>query len=181
MSWMNDDGLYVKFGAEEADRKAGGGLKRFGSLHELEIVIPYTELESATAAIVGSVGNSGARGVIIPKNARIEQVDIVVTTAFTSSGTIGSATFVSGLVQASDRSTAIDVDGFTTSSATGTALGLATVGSKTELVVGSTGAGADIGTTIAANGVLVAANSAHATHPFTAGELRMRIYYNLLS
>lgn len=178
MSWMNSDGLYVKFGTEEADVAAGGALKEFGALKVLEVDIPYTELLSATAAIVGSVGNPGARGVQIPEGALVEKVDTVVTTAFTSSGTIGSATLVMGTVLASDRSSAQDVNGLTTSSATGTALGLATAGTVTELTQGSTGHGADVGgSAYAANGILVAANSAHASHPFTAGEVRVRIWY----
>jgi hypothetical protein len=178
MSWMNKDGLFVKFGKEEADTAAGGAYNVDGALKEVSVTIPYTELESASAAIVGSVGNSGARGVQLPKGALIEEVEIVVTEAFTSSGTIGSATFVSGTVEAGDRSTAADVDGLTTSSATGTALGLATTGTKTVLRQGSTGHGADIGgAALAENQILVAANSAHASHPYTAGELVMRIRY----
>jgi hypothetical protein len=70
------------------------------------------------------------------------------------------------------------VDGLTTSAATGTALGLATAGTKTVLRQGSTGHGADIGgAALAENQILVAANSAHASHPYTAGELVMRIRY----
>lgn len=178
MSWMNADGLYVKFGREEADDASGGALKEFGALKMLEVDIPYTEMESATAAIVGSVGNPGARGVQIPKGALIEKVETVVLTAFTSSGTIGSSTVVLGTVLASDRSTAQDVDGITAAAATGTVLGLATAGTVTELTQGSTGHGADVGgSALAANGILVAANSAHGSHPFTAGELRVRIFY----
>ena len=178
MSWMNSDGLFVKFGREEADTAAGGAYNVDGALKEIEVDIPYTELLSATAAIVGSVGNPGARGVQLPKGALIEEVEIVVTTAFTSSGTIGSATLVMGTVEAGDRSTAADVDGLTTSSATGTALGLATAGTKTVLRQGSTGHGADVGgDALTENQILVAANSAHASHPFTAGEVKVRIRY----
>lgn len=178
MSWLNADGLYVKFSVEEADVAAGGAFNVDGALKQIEVDIPYTELLSATAAIVGSVGNPGARGVQLPKGALIEKVETIVTTAFTSSGTIGSATLVMGTVEASDRSTAADVDGITAAAATGTVLGLATSGSVTELVQGSTGHGADVGgAALTENQILVAANSAHASHPYTAGEVKVRISY----
>lgn len=178
MSWLNADGLYVKFSVEEADVAAGGAFNVDGALKQIEVDIPYTELLSATAAIVGSVGNPGARGVQLPKGALIEKVETIVTTAFTSSGTIGSATLVMGTVEASDRSTAADVDGITAAAATGTVLGLATAGSVTELVQGSTGHGADVGgAALTENQILVAANSAHASHPYTAGEVKVRISY----
>lgn len=178
MSWMNSDGLYVKFGKEEADTASGGHYNVDGATKEVSITIPYTELLSATAAIVGSVGNPGARGVILPKGAVIEEVEVVVTEAFTSSGTIGSSTFVLGTKEAGDRSTEADHDGLTTASATGTALGLATAGTITVLRQGSTGHGADIGgAALTENQVLVAANSAHGSHPYTAGEAVVRIRF----
>lgn len=178
MSWMNSDGLYVKFGKEEADTAAGGAFNVDGSLKEIEVNIPWTELLSATSAIVGSVGNPGARGVILPEGAKIVKVITDVTTAFTSSGTIGSATLVLGTKEAGDRSTEADHDGLTAAAATATALGLATAGTVTELVQGSTGHGADIGgVALTENQVLVASNSAHASHPYTAGEVKVRIQY----
>lgn len=179
MSWLNDDGLFVTFGTEKARPGIGGALATFGGRKLIEVDIDYTELLSATAAIVGTAaGVSSPKGAILPKGALIEQVDTLVLTAFTSSGTIGSATLVMGTVQADDRTTAADVDGLTTTSATGTALGLAVAGTLTELVQGSTGHGADVGgVALPENQVLVAANSAHGSHPYTAGEVRVRIWY----
>ena len=124
MSWMNNDGLFVKFGTEEGEVASGGHQSVDGPVHCIEVNIPYTELLSATAAIVGSVASPGARGVVIPKGAILERAEVVTTTAATSSGTVGSATLVMGTVKASDRSTALDVDGITTTSATMTALGI---------------------------------------------------------
>ena len=178
MSWMNSDGLFVKFGKEEADTSVGGHYNVDGATKEVEVTIPYTELLSATPAIIGSVGNPGARGVILPKGAIIEEVEIYVSDAFTSSGTIGSATLQIGTKEAGDRSTEADHDGLTTTAATGTALGLATEGTITVLRQGSTGHGADIGgTALPENQVLVAANTAHASHPYTAGEAIVRIRF----
>jgi len=176
--WMNSDGLYVKFGGDEADLIKGGHMIDGANKHQLEVIVDYTDLLSATAAVLGSasVTTDGTFGITMPKGARILAVETIVETAFTSSGTIGSATFVFGLKKASDRSTELDHDGFLTSSATGTALGLATVGSRVYTGNSSPG-GALIGTTLAENGVISVSNSAHASHPYTAGKLRIRLYY----
>jgi len=173
-TWTNSDGLYIRYGADEAEVAVGGQLRTEGSLHEIEAVLPYTDFDSATPSLPHS---TDSLGVVIPEGARIEEIETVVETAFTSSGTIGSSTFSVGLKKASDRSTELDHDGLTTASATGTVLGLATVGTKTVTRVGSTGAGALLGTTLAENGVLVVANTAHASHPHTAGKVRVRIRY----
>lgn len=173
-TWSNADGLYIRFGEDEAEVAKGGQLSTDGSLHEVEVVLPYTDFDSATYSLPHSTDSFG---VMLPKGARIEEIETVVQTAFTSSGTIGSSTLGIGLKKASDRSTELDHDGFTTASATGTVLGLATVGTKTVVRPGSTGAGALLGTTLAENGVLVLANTLHATHPHTAGAIRIRIRY----
>jgi len=173
-TWTNNDGLFIRYGADEAEVAPGGQLSTDGSLHEIEVVLPYTDFDSATPSLPHSTDSFG---VVVPKGARIEEIVTVVETQFTSSGTIGSSTLSMGLKKASDRSTELDHDGFTTASATGTALGLATVGTKTVIRVGSTGAGALLGTTLSENGVLVLANTAHATHPHTAGKIRIRIRY----
>lgn len=173
-TWTNADGLYIRYGSDEAEVATGGQYSTDGALHEVEVQLPYTDFDSATPSLPHSTDSFG---VVLPKGARIEEIETVVTSAFTSSGTIGSSTLSIGLKKASDRSTELDHDGLTTASATGTALGLATVGTKTVIRVGSTGAGALLGTTLAENGVLVLANTAHGSHPHTAGAVRIRIRY----
>ena len=147
MTWNNSDNLYVKFGREQGQVTKGGEYSTLGSLRVSEYQVDWTDALSATAAIVTGVSNasdtgavSGTAGLLIPEGARIEAVEIVVEEAFTSSGTIGSATLVMGLIKASDRSTALDVDGFTTTSFVGSALD--TVGERTYITAGTTGAGA---------------------------------------
>lgn len=173
-TWTNSDGLYIRYGSDEAETAVGGQYSTDGSLQEVEVVLPYTDFDSATYSLPHSTDSFGA---VLPKGARLEEIETVVETAFTSSGTIGSSTFSVGLKKASDRSTELDHDGLLTASATGTALGLATVGTKTTVKVGSTGAGALLGTTLSENGVLVFSNTAHGTHPHTAGRIRVRIRY----
>lgn len=175
MSWMNSDGLYVKFSKEEGQVASGGTVRTAGGVHFIEVDIPYTELASATNAIVGSVANPGALGVVVPEGARIQAVETLVTTAFTSSGTVGTSTLVLGLKKLSDRSTELDHDGFLTTAFVGSKLDAA--GERNYQEVGTTGSGALIGTSISENGVLSASNSQHASHPYTAGELKVRIYY----
>lgn len=181
MTWMNNDGLFQKFGPEEATVSKGGEFKTFGQVRSIEFDIAYTDALSATASILGSVsdtnaGGVGSYGIEVPAGVRIESVEVLTETAFTSSGTIGSASMVIGLIR-KDRSTTYDVDGFTTSSFVGGAFDAA--GERTYIVPGVTGVGAFIGTTLANPGYIVVANAGHASHPFTAGKMKVRInYYN---
>lgn len=188
MTWNNSDNLYVKFGREQGQVTKGGEYSTLGSLRVSEYQIDWTDALSATAAIVAGVSNasdtgavSGTAGLLIPEGARIEAVEIVVEEAFTSSGTVSSATLVMGLIKASDRTTALNVAGFTTTSFTAGALDA--VGERTYITAGTTGAGAFITSDAAISeaGYLCVANSAHASHPFTAGSAKVRIYWNTRS
>lgn len=179
--WTNSDGLVVKFGTDEADPVKGGFIKSFGDIHVVEFDIAYTDALSATYAVLGSASGSydGAYGVMVPKNARIKAVEVLVTTAFTSSGTIGSSVLSLGFKKWSDLSTELDHDGLLTASFVGSALDA--VGERSYVTIGSTGAGALIGTSLSENGVICLANTAHATHPYTAGAARIRVeYFNLV-
>lgn len=177
MSWQNSDGLYVKFGLEEAAAAVGGQPVRLGDIQEYIAVISNTEARSATYAIVDGGSAPGPQGIVIPEGLRITEVEIFTQTAFTSSGTIGSATFSLGLKKRSDRSTELDHDGLTTASFVGSAIDAA--GETSVVRIGSTGVGALVGTTLSEDGVLVVANTAHGSHPFTAGVARVTIrgYY----
>lgn len=181
MTWMNGDGLFVKFGKEEGALARGGEVSN-GSKHELSFQISYLDALSATAAVLGSAAvpagsATGTFGVVVPEGARIEALEVVVKTPFTSSGTIGSSTLVIGTKKASDRSTELDHDGFTTTSFVAGVLDAA--GERTYIVPGVTGAGDDYGTTITENAVICVANSAHASHPYTAGVALCRLFYYL--
>lgn len=174
MTWTNADGLVIKFGKEGGVSNKGGHYSTLGPLQVSEIKLDYTDILSATSTVVG--GTSGPLGIALPRGARIEEVEVVVETAFTSSGTIGSSTLVLGLARL-DRTTELDFDGITTASLTGTAAGLATVGTKTVIRKGSTGVGALIGTNLANAGYLTVANSTHASNPFTAGKVTVRVLW----
>lgn len=175
MTWFNNDGLYIRYGTEEAALARGGEIAE-GDVHEILFDINYTDALSATTAIIGA--SAGSYGIVVPEGARIEGLELVVVTPFTSSGTIGSSTLVIGMKKDSDLSTELDHDGLTTSSFVCGVLDAA--GERVYVVPGVTGAGDDYGTTLAESGVLCVANSAHASHPFTAGKVRCRLKYRKL-
>jgi len=169
--WTNSDGLVVKFGSAEGDALKGGVvLAGSDGVYKTQFDIDYTDALSATYTVLGSASAStdGALGIQIPEGARIKAIEVIVETAFTSSGTIGSSTLGLGLKKWSDLSTELDHDGFLTASFVGGVLDA--VGERSYITVGSTGAGALIGTTLAEDGVICLANTAHGSHPYTAGK-----------
>lgn len=173
MSWLNSDGLFIKMGKEEGATAVGGLVQSFEGKVYINADIIFSDALSATYSIVdGGSTENGAYGIVVPKGLRIEEVEVVANTAFTSSGTIATSVFSLGL-KTKDRSTELDHDGLLTVAFVGTNLDAA--GEKAVVRVGSTGAGALLGTTLAQDGVLVVANTQHATHPFTAGRAVVRI------
>lgn len=175
MSWLNSDGLYIKYGTEESAVARGGEVINESLDSVIEFTIDYKDLLSATPTLLGQASGTeqGSVGIVIPAGLFIREVETIAVTAFTSSGTIGSSTLQIGLVRATDRSTVMSNTALTTASFVGSSIDAA--GEDTVLRVGSTGAGAYIGTTIANDGLVVVANTAHATHPYTAGKLRVRV------
>lgn len=163
-TWSNSDGLYIKFGTDEATLTKAGEYNVLGPLHTVELTIDALTALTTTAVIQSDTA-------IIPDSARIEEVEVVVETAATSGG---AATLDIGLVR-TDRTTAYDDDGLVV------ALALTSIdaaGEKTVLRVGSTGAGALIGTTLANPGLLVASYNAAA---YTAGKVIIRVRYYLVA
>lgn len=179
MVWVNSDGLTVKFGTEESATSRGGhyGTDDQGR-HVIEFLIDWKDLLSATAAILGSVASvadpkTGSLGVQIPKGFIPEFMETTAVTAFTSSGTIGSATMEIGLIQADDRSTALNADAFTTTGFVGSVFDA--TNEDVLIKTGATGAGDQYGVAVTANGLIAVRNSAHGSHPYTAGRLKCRL------
>lgn len=157
--WTNSDGLRIKIGASEANITQGGEYNQTGHVHEVQVRFNLTSLGTATALL--------EPGIIIPKGARIEQVEVVAETAATSGG---SATLNVGLVRL-DNTTAIDEDGLVA------ALALASInvaGEKNVLTPGITSAGALVGTTLANAGKFVAD---YDTAAFTAGVVLVTVKF----
>lgn len=179
MSWMNSDGLYQKFGTEEAASARGGQYAGTDQgRHVIEFVIDWKDALSATASVLGSVATvanpqTGSFGVLVPEGFVPEFMETVTAVAFTSSGTIGTADLEIGLKKASDRSTVYDADAFTTTSFVGSVFDAAN--ETTIIKSGATGIGSAFGAALTENAVVTVRNSGHASHPFTAGVLKCRL------
>jgi hypothetical protein len=158
--WMNPDGLFQKFGVDEAAISQAGEVPAAGIHRLTEVRIDLTKLATATQLILADT-------VFAAKNARIEEVEVEVETGATSGG---AATLDVGAVR-NDRTTELDFDGFVAAAAVAT---IDTAGKRLNLIRGSTGAGALIGTTLANPGYLVAKAG---TAVFTAGVLKVRVKY----
>lgn len=159
MAYTTADGLRLKFGTEKATANKVGEYRTTGRLHEVQAKLTLTELGTASA-IFGDV-------TLFPSGVRIEEVEIVAETAATSGG---AAVLNIGLIR-EDRTTALDADGLVAALAI-TAYDAA--GEKTVIRVGSTGAGALLGTTLANKGYLVAD---YDTAAFTAGVIVVTVRY----
>lgn len=159
-TWMNSDGLYLKTGTQEAVLSAGGAYRNDGNYHVVEVTIHDMTDLGTSAAILDDV-------TFVPKGARIEKVQLVTETACTSGG---SAVLNVGL-QRRDRSTELDYDGLIAAAALST---FNAAGETLDLILGATGVGALVGTTLAYNGYLTAD---YDTAAFTAGKVVIRVYY----
>jgi hypothetical protein len=158
MAYLNSDGLYVKVGTEKATPTLAGEYCFFGPLHCIEVKINLATLVTGSA-IINDVTQ-------FPVGAFIEEIEVVAEVL----GVGATATLNLGLIR-TDRTTAYNAAGFLT------ALPLTSfdaAGEKTVVRVGSTGAGAFLGTSLANTGLLVADWD---TAAMTAGTVKIRIYY----
>lgn len=177
MTWINSDGLFVKFAKEESASARGGEFAQTDlGRHVIEFTIDYLDVQSATAAALGSVATTanpqtGSR-VRIPEGFIPEYLETTATVAWTSSGTIGTADMTIGTLKAADE-TAYDVDGLTTTSFVGGVFD--NVNQSVKVTIGATGVGDDYGVAYTENVVVCVANSGHASHPYTAGVLKCRL------
>lgn len=158
----NRDGLILKYGTDKAVANTVGEYSFDGPRHLIEITI--SDLTKITATD-GSFLLSDQY--ILPKSARIEQVDVVTETAATGSGAVLNIGLIS-----TDLATEIDYNGLIAAVAQTV---LTPAGKTTQIRTGDTYAGALLGTTTASAGYLVAD---YDTAAFTAGKVIVRIYYH---
>ena len=168
-TWMNADGLYVKYGANEGTSQDHGGeyLTHDGSgVQVIEVVCDLASL-TATETILNDV-------VFVPANAHIAWVETFTVVA----GATGTAIDV-GLI-ARDRSTEIDYDGLLAASpvANYNAVGETARFTETYTVPASlTGTGALVGQEVTtAGGGYISASRTDST-AFTAGKIKIRVAY----
>lgn len=162
--WDSPDGLRVYFPGTGHVVTRGGEVDNTGR-HWVEVVVDLTTLPDFASGNQQMI----AENVLIPKGAQIEQVDVVTTVGAVSSG---SATLNVGLVR-QDRTTELDFDGLVALLAK---TAIDTVGETVELRVGSTGAGALVGTKLANSGYLVAYPG---TANFSAGKVMVRVFWSM--
>lgn len=160
MAWTNSDGLYVKFGTEEATvGTAGEHSVMIGPEHVHEVVITLTGL--GTAAAIQD------QHTVVPSGARITKIKVINEVLATSGG---SATLNVGL-QRLDRSTELDYDGFL---AAAPLADYNAAGETKEYIIGVTGVGALVGTSLAYPGYITAD---YDTAAYTAGKVRVQIFW----
>jgi hypothetical protein len=162
-TWLNDDGLYIKYGPTSFESTAKGG--EFATSLEgqnvVEMTVTLTDLADANAILNDQVK--------LPENALITQVTIVPTVLATSGG---SAVLDIGVID-TDRSSNGDDDALVA------ALPLAsmdTVGETTILRQGDTYHGALVGAELTtSDGVYL--TFGYDTAAFTAGVIKVRVFY----
>lgn len=160
MSWYNSDGLLVKFGTEEGAVGKAGEYVTTGPLRMVEVTFALTGLGTAAAILDDHV--------VIPAGALIEKVTLVNKVLATSGG---SATLNVGFIR-SDRTTENDYDGLIAAGALAT---FNTKGETVDYTVGSTAAGALLGTALTYDSYITAD---YDTAAFTAGTVSVRIYFS---
>lgn len=160
-TWLNNDGLLIKYGRGRSDMTTKGGeyCASDGGYNVVTIDLDMTTL-TQTPTIVNDV-------VALPANSQIMEVRTRVLTAATA----GSA-WQFGLIQR-DRSTAIDVDGLIDSAATTTVDAIGETATYT--ATSSAPKGALIGTIVTAESYFVAAIEASTV--YTAGLVRIEVVY----
>jgi hypothetical protein len=157
--WTNSDGLRIKIGASEANITQGGEYNHTGEYHVVEVRFGATSLGTGSALL--------EPGIIIPKGARIDEVEVIAETAVTSGG---AAALNVGLVRL-DNTTTLGAAGLVSALALAA---LSSAGEKTVLRPESTSAGTLIGTTLANAGKFVAD---YDTAVYTAGVILVRVRF----
>lgn len=161
-AWNNADGLYITYGTTEGTVGKAGEYRTNGPQHITEVTITLTD---ATATDGGTIYDNN---VMLPAGAQIQQVVVINEVAATGTGAVLNL----GLIR-TDRTTELDYNGLLA------ALPLTsfdTIGETTTLTVGSTYAGALIGTVLANNGLLTID---YDTAAFTTGKIVAKIYWSV--
>lgn len=160
MAWMNNDGLYLKYGTEKTTVNVAGEYLTYGPLRTIETQVTLSSLSSTPAILSDTT--------FFPDRARIS--DVVVYTETASTGSTASSLDV-GLI-ATSRSSEIDYQAFVKGLPQ---TSLDASGEVTTLIVGSTAAGDLIGTTTTLPGYITANRGSSVA--FGSGVLKVRVNY----
>lgn len=152
-TWLNSDGLYIRYNKDRINDKPQDGVYNFGGPTEtIEVVIDLADLTTTDAVV--------SEGVRFPSGVLIESVSVTTDIA----GADGSAIDI-GLIRA-DRSTEHDYNGFVAAAATTTVNAV----NKT-----TAGTGALVGTVLASTAKGAYMTASVASTLFTAGRIRVRV------
>jgi hypothetical protein len=167
--WVNNDGLRVKIAGAEAVKGKGGEYEYDSSMHVTEFDVDFSTINLGTSQTNVYILDYDT---VFADGSVIEKIDIKVGTGFTSGG---AATLDIGLVARGTDSTSFttitDADGLVA------ALALTTInaaGKISSLTVGTTSAGALLGTALAADNVM---SVNFGTAAYTAGTMRLYVYW----
>ncbi len=152
MSWLNEDGLLVRFGLEKiSDRSPRGEPQGAGDIRVVDVIVDCTKFVTGVPYIVP--------GVELPRNSLLQAVEYTVVEAITGTSALTVGT------QHLDGTT-YDADGILT------ALSALTVGTEEHIVKSQTRGGAQLGTILAypANFIIVPTGTG------TDGILSMRVH-----
>lgn len=158
MAYYDSSGLLRKYGTEKTVPLTGGEYRKNGHLREIELKIDLTTLTQSEVIQSDQV--------YIPKNARLQEVEIVTHTAAATGVAIDL-----GLIR-TDRTTEIDYDGLLAAFPTAS---MNAAGEKNVITDNTTYDGALIGTTLANVGFVTC--SATTATAFTAGVIYVTIRY----
>lgn len=164
MAWMDNTGLYQKYGLEQVVSQVAGEYVTDGSQRQIEIKLDLTTLTTTAGTVI-----PGTDSVFFPAGFVIDKIEVFTETAATGA----SSTLNLGLVRSSDRTTEIDNDGLLAAVAL---TSMDTAGETVTYAKGTSGAGALVGTTVGSNPGHLTAN--WGTAAFTAGVVRITIFYH---
>lgn len=159
-NWHNNDGLYIKFGTNEAEVGVGGEYNTLGQYREVEVVIDLADLTQTETVI--------DRNIIIPKGYVLAKVEVFTDTVAQT----GTAIDV-GVVRLNTTETEVDYDGILAAFATASM----SVAGETTVLTEATNTGGDlIGTVMSADYPMwITASRTDAT-AFTAGRARIKLF-----
>lgn len=159
MAWHNSDGLYIRYGTEEATIGKGGEYNTLGHTRTVELVINLADLTETETVL--------DRNIIIPQDWVLYQVRTITDTAAAT----GTAIDV-GLVQLNVAATEIDYNGILD---TFPIASMNLVGETQTFRDSSSDAGVLVGTVMSATyPSYITASRTDAT-AFTAGRIRIQL------
>jgi len=162
-SYVNNDGLLNRYGTASSAGTGigtGGEISVAGPLRCVEVEFDLDDVGSSATLVHDTV--------TIPNGARIEKVELVAQVLADSAGDAGVLNV--GLID-QDRTTELDYNGLIAAVVQGS---IDASGERTEFNVGSTYAGALIGTTLSNSGLITAD---YDTAAFTVGHVVVRVWF----